>query len=60
MFKELFLIAGIGFIILDYKRYILVDTEIIVGCFVIWFVMFYWSTHKKNKDLRTPRPVYSV
>jgi len=60
MFKEMFLIAGIGFIILDYKKYLLVETPIIIGCFVIWFVLLYWSIHKKNKDRRTPRAVYNV
>ena len=42
------------------KKYLLVETQIIVGCFVIWFILFYWSIHKKNKDRRTPRAVYNV
>ena len=35
-----------------------VDLYWIVGLFILWFVMGYIKIHMKNKERRTPKPVY--
>lgn len=56
--KGLFLIAGILLSVLKWKKIIKINILWIVLCFVVWFVLMSISIHNKNKDARTPRPVY--
>lgn len=55
-----FFIIGILMLISNWKRFIIVPIGWIVFCFVIGFIMFYINIHKRNKERRTPRPVYVV
>jgi len=52
------LLIGIVLIALKWYKFIIINNWWIVLCFVIWFILFYISIHRKNKDRQTPRPVY--
>lgn len=56
--KEAFFILGVVLLILKLLKFLIVPIGWIVFCFVIWFILFYVSTHNKNKAARTPKPVY--
>jgi Ca2+/Na+ antiporter len=57
--KFLFMfLLGIAMIVSSIYNFIVIDGKIIIFYFIIWFVLFYWSVHKKNKERNTPRPVY--
>ena len=57
-FKLIPFLIGVALVYLKYKHWILISNWLIALCFFIWFVMLYYSIHKKNKELNTPRPVY--
>jgi len=51
-------IIGILLIVSKWRNFIIVSNFWIVSCFVLWFLLIYISTHKKNKDKHTPQAVY--
>jgi len=57
-FEMFFLIVGVILIVIRLNHFFLISNFFIIGCFVIWFILFYFSKHKKNKESRTPKPVY--
>ena len=56
--KLVFLLIGIILIVLKWQRLILVNNWWIVLCFFVWTFGIFWSIHNKNKEGRTPKPVY--
>ena len=52
------LLIGLVLAILKWKEFIIISNWWIVLCFTIWFLFFYISIHRKNKERQIPRPVY--
>ena len=55
------MIVGVGMIISNIKKFIIVDTVWIILCFALWFISLYISIHKRNEERREsnrPKPVY--
>ncbi len=57
--KLLILIGGV-LIFLKLKNLIFIENVWIASFFFISFVLTYLSIRNKNRDIRTPRPVYFV
>lgn len=55
-----FFIIGILLLVSRWKRFIIIHPGWIALCFIIGFLLFYINIHNKNKEKRTPRPVYIV
>ncbi len=43
---------------LKYFKIFNVDNIIFIGLFCAWFALIYIDIHYKNKEARTPKPVY--
>jgi len=56
--KGILLIVGVLMIVSNYMKFIIINKWWITLCFILWFVLLYFSIHNKNKDRETPRPVY--
>lgn len=53
-------LIGIVLIFLKWKKFIVIHNLWIILCFVLFFVLSYIHIHNKNKQNRTPKPVYLV
>ena len=57
-------IASMVFIVLvllttlKYTKVLDISLLVLVGIYFLWFMIFYIQIHLKNKDRKTPRPVY--
>ena len=55
---SLIFIILVFLIALRYTEIFILETKILVGVFVVWFVCLYIQIHLKNKERNIPRPVY--
>jgi len=56
--KGILILIGIVLLILKHFHYIAISNWWIVLIFFVWFVLFYFSIHQKNKERSIPKPVY--